>query len=160
VLVTALVLGFVALSLHQNIRRSQQSGHLAPKAPLQGIWNVHDFAIDGVVQQPLVTDARYWHRVFFDPGIPGYVPPSFQVRYLNQTGERYLMTLNTERRTVELTKSQDPNWRATLTYQELTPHVLVVEGTLDGRRLRIRMWREDESRLPINQPTHWIYDRR
>jgi hypothetical protein len=159
VLAAVLVLGCVALSLHKNVQRSEAHGHLAPKPPLHGIWNVHEIVADGVVQPPLRSDPRYWQRVFFHPGFPGYQPPMLQVTRLDQGRQVYRLNLNTEQRTVGLSKFGGPAWNATLRYSEPAPDILVLQGTLDGRQVRITLRRVDESRLPINQGTHWISDR-
>ncbi len=158
VLMTVLVLGFVALSLHGNYIRSQTYGDLAPKPPLHGIWNVREFMADGVVQPPLLTDQRYWLRAVFNPGIPGLLPATLRVTRLDTSRQVYLLDLNTDRHTVVLAKFDDPAWKATLTYREPAPQALVLEGSLDGRQVRITCHHLDEARLPINHGFRWISD--
>jgi hypothetical protein len=160
VLAAVMVLGFVGVNVDANLVRSQAFGHLAPKAPLHGIWNVREMVADGVVQPPLVSDQRYWQRVIFNPGAPGLYPATLRVTRLDQSQLAYVVQINTDQYTVILMKFDDPNWQATLTYREPAPGVLVLEGMLDGRRVRITFHGVDESRLPVNRPMHWIMDLR
>jgi hypothetical protein len=156
----AVVLGFVGASLHDNVVQAQTIGYLAPKGPLHGIWVVKEMVADGVVQPPLVSDHRYWMRAIFNPGIPDFYPATLSITRLNHTRQTYLVNLNTEQRTVVLTKFDDPTWMAMLTYSEPASHALVLEGTLDGRQVRITCQGVDESRLPINRPMRLISDLR
>jgi hypothetical protein len=159
-LMTVLVLGFAGLSLRQQIMVSQTLGQLAPKPPLHGIWNVREVVADGAVQPPLLTDRRYWQRVIFDPGYPDILPATLKVTRLDQVREVYFMKLDMEQRTIVLAKFDDPAWTATLTFSQPASDTLVLEGSLDGRQVRITLRHVDESRLRINQPSRLISDRR
>jgi hypothetical protein len=158
VLMTVVVLGLVGLSLHMNIVRSQANGHLAPKPPLYGIWEVKEVVADGAVRPPLMSDHGYWLRATFDPGYPGHYPATLRVTRLDQSRQLYLVQLDTKQRTIVLSKFDDPTWQATLTYSEPASGTLVLQGMLDGRQVRITFRAADETRLPINQDTHWIRD--
>jgi hypothetical protein len=158
VLVTVLVLGFVALSLRQSYTLNRTYGILAPKPPLDGIWNVKEFVADGVVQPPLLTDQRYWRRAIFDRGVPGFSPATLRVTRLDDSLLVYRLDLDSDRHTVVLSKFDDPMWQATLTYREPALRTLVLEGLLDGRQVRITFHGLDEARLPVNQGFRWISD--
>jgi hypothetical protein len=158
VLATVLVLGFAALSLRDSYTLSRTYGILAPKPPLHGIWTVKEFVADGVVQPPLLTDQRYWRRAIFDRGAPGVIPATLRVTRLDDSRLVYLLNLDTDRHTVVLSKFDDPTWKATLTYREPAPQTLVLEGSLDGRQVRITFHGLDEAQLPVNQGFRWISD--
>jgi hypothetical protein len=151
-----LVLGFVGLSLLENYTLSRTYGAWAPEPPLHRLWNVSEFWADGRVQPPLMTDQRHWLRAIYSPGIPGLAPTTLSVTRLDGSRQVYLLELDTNQHTLALSKFDDPAWKATLTYREPAPRTLVLEGTLDGRQVRITCHCLDESRLPINRGFRWI----
>jgi hypothetical protein len=152
------VLGFVALSLHENYTLSRTFGVLAPEPTLHRIWNVSEFRADGQVQPPLMTDQRQWLRAIYNPGIPGISPTTLSVTRLDGSRQVYLLELDTNQRTLALSKFDDPAWGTTLTYHKSAPRTLVLEGSLDGRQVRITCHCLDESRLPVNRGFRWISD--
>jgi hypothetical protein len=156
ILMTVVLLGFVALNLHMNITISQIHGHLAPKLPLYGIWNVEEIVVDGVVQPPLLSDRNYWLRATFDRGYPGMQPAVLTITRMDQSRLAYIAQINTDQHTVVLSKYGNPTWQATLTYSEPAPGTLVLQGMLDGRQVRITFRGGDGSQLPLNQSTRLI----
>src|SRR5262249_18992624 len=148
ILTTAVVLAFLALCLQLNITRSLTVGHLAPRLPLQGIWKVEEIVADGVVQPPLRSDPNAWLRAAIDPGSIDRQPAELTVTRLDQSQIQYVMVIDADLHTIVLLKSDDPAWQATLTYSEPAPGILVLEGSLDGRQLRITFRGVDVSGLP------------
>jgi hypothetical protein len=151
---TALVLGFAGLLLSDACQERRTSGDLRPKPPLYGIWTVQEFAVDGQDRPPLVTDATRWQLLIIDQ------PRSVSVRLMNQSLLRYEQTLDTDTRTLTLMKYKDPAWKADFTYERPESDVLTLEGTLDGKSIRVKCRRAEESQFPlISRGFHWISER-
>jgi hypothetical protein len=63
-------------------------------------------------------------------------------------------------RTLTLKKFDDPAWKVVFTYGQPEPDVLTLAGTLDGKAIRARFRRADESRfLLVTRGFHWINER-
>jgi hypothetical protein len=148
---TLLVAGFVGLSLYGAQQSRKTYGDLAPKPPLFGIWNVEDFEADGKVLPPLTTDAVRWRRV-----IVGY-RGSVAVQLMDDSRRAYPVTVKPDQNTLELKRYDDPNWQATLTYREPEPERLTLQGVFDGRAIRVKLRRVDESKFQlVSRGFHWI----
>jgi len=148
---TVFIVGYSGLSLYQGWEGIQEYGNLAPKPPLYGIWNVDDFVIDGEPRPPLVTDETRWRRMIFSyPGL-------MAIQSMGGSRTRYRIVLSTEKKTMAITKRDDPKWRSGLIYRQPGPKLLSVEGTFDGHKIRARMSRMDESQfLLVTRGFHWI----
>ncbi len=74
---------------------------------------------------------------------------------------RYSLTLDAEKKTLALTKRDDPNWKSLLTYERPEPDTLTLTGTFDGKQLRARLQRKDASQyLLLSRGFHWISETR
>jgi hypothetical protein len=148
---TVLIAGFAGMSLFGAWQATKTRGSRAPKAPFYGIWNVEEFAADGQVRPPLITDGNRWRRVVFDR------PKTLAVLSMSDSRERYVMELDPLRKTMALSKIDDPSWAATLSYEQPGPGDLRLAGRVDGRQIRARLRRTDESRfLLVNRGFHWV----
>jgi hypothetical protein len=69
----------------------------------------------------------------------------------------YEATIDTNSRAITLTKRNGGPWRASFTYDRPSSDRLVLEGTMDGHTLRLRLRRVelDTFRL-LNSPFRWI----
>jgi hypothetical protein len=73
---------------------------------------------------------------------------------------RYNQTLDTGASKLTLKKSDDIALKAEFTYSQPAPDELMLEGTLDGKRVRVHCRRIDESRFPLaGRGFHWINER-
>ena len=61
------------------------------------------------------------------------------------------------KRRLALTQSDDRTWRPSFAYRETPPGLLALAGTMEGRKTRLTLRREDESsyRL-VSRGFHWI----
>lgn len=151
VLRTVLIAGFAGMSLFGAWQATKTRGSRAPKAPFYGIWNVEELEVDGQVRPPLVTDAGRWRRVVFDR------PETLGILFMSDARERFVMALDPARKTMALSKRDDPAWKATLSYEQPGPGDLRLAGMVDGRKVRARLRRTDESSfLLLNRGFHWI----
>ncbi|HEX9940752.1 MAG TPA: hypothetical protein VGG03_01950 [Thermoanaerobaculia bacterium] len=148
---TVFVVGFAVLSLYetQQLRKTHLDAPLKP--PLSGLWNVDEFAVDGRVRPPLVTDETRWRRVVFR------APETMAVLLMDDSRQRYVFAFDEKKSTVALTKRDDPKWKSAFSLQQTEPGLLALEGTLDGRRIRARLRRVEapEFRL-VSRGFHWI----
>jgi hypothetical protein len=151
VLVTVCLVAFVGWTLYGSYSARKLYGDLAERSPLRGIWEVEEFQVDGQILPLLLTDATRWRRVIFD--YPGLIA----VQQMSDSRIRYALALDTEKKTLDLSKRGDPKWKATLTYEQPEPTVLTLTGQLDGQQIRAKLRRTDESRFLLrSRGFHWI----
>jgi hypothetical protein len=109
-----------------------------PKPPLYGAWTVEELTMDGEES----TDPQQWRlAVFQDPG-------ALDVELWIGLRKRYALDLDLAGKTLTLDR------RARFTLQQPEEGVLVLEGWLDGRRMRAKL-----RRMRMSSPWfHWITD--
>jgi hypothetical protein len=151
VLRTVAVVSLAGLSLFASWWDRTSHGDRAPKPPLYGIWDVSEFETDGEARPPLVTDATRWRRVILPrAGV-------LSIQLMDDSRRRHVLELDADTRTLTLTRTEDPAWKAVLSYQEPEPGLLALEGTFDDRKVRAKLRRGDESRfLLLTRGFHWI----
>lgn len=146
---TAIVLGFVAMSLYQAQKGREQYGDLSPRSPLRGIWNVSALTVDGVVQPPVLTNATRWRRMIFD-GSRG-----MSIQLVNDQHQRFFIELG--KMDFILKKQNDPVWKATFRYTRPDPRTLVVAGTMDGKTVHATMHLDAQKEFLLKtRGFHWI----
>lgn len=149
---TVFVLFVTGATLHQSYKWYTGLEVQAPKTKLYGIWNVEEFAVDGTVRPLLSTDDTVWRRLVFEwPGTIGIQPMhETEIRY-------YELKLEPGPRRFAMAKYDDPEWKAWLDYRLARPDVLTLECEMDGKRIRARFRKMDESRfLLVSRGFHWI----
>jgi uncharacterized membrane protein YphA (DoxX/SURF4 family) len=136
---------------------------LAANIPLYGIWTVDEFAVDGQVRPPLLTDNFRWQRVVVDSEFrtPGKTTVAFQE--MNGEWFPYLATIDEHKGSIalkvmepkEVAESTDylnsPLATATppgtadvsLSYTRPQPDALVLQGLFDGHQLRVTLKKDD-----------------
>ena len=146
-----LVAAYSGYLLYQSYLASKDWGNLLPRPPLYGIWTVEKMEDNGVARPPLLTDATRWRRVIFE--YDGYI--SLQL----MDGSRSDYGLIMGKRRFALTELDDETLPSSFSYKEIQPGLLTLDGTMEGRKARLTLRREDESsyRL-ISDPFHWIHD--
>jgi hypothetical protein len=151
ILCALLVALFVWQALNRSYTGRHTYGDLSPRSPLYGIWNVEEFEIDGEVKPPLITDKNRWRRVVFDN------PRTFSLQLMSDSRSRFGLALDAEKKTLALTKRDDPNWKTMLTYERIDPEKLTLDGTFDGKKIRAKLQRVEPSQfLLVNRGFHWI----
>ena len=145
-----LVAAYSGYLLYQSYDASStQWGNLSTRPPFYGIWTVLELEVDGVARPPLLTDATRWRRVVFE------YPDYLSVQHMDGSRSNYGLLLGKRRLT--LTQFDDKAWRPSFAYKETQPGLLALAGTMDGRKTRFTLRREDESsyRL-VSRGFHWI----
>jgi len=145
-----LVAAYSGYQLYQSYDASKnQWGNLSTRPPFYGIWTVEELEVDGVARPPLLTDATRWRRVLFE--YPEYI----SVKLMDGSRSDYGLILGKRRLT--LTNSDKKTWRPSFAYKETQPGLLALDGTMDGRKTRLTLRREDErSYRLISRGFHWI----
>jgi hypothetical protein len=148
---TALVIGFTSWVLADSYENYAKYGAARPRPPFYGIWNVEEFTVDGKERPPVIADPLRWRRVIFDfPGV-------LSLQLMDDTRQRHRMDLNTDQKTMVLSQRADKAGKATLTVSEPGPGLLVLEGTHEGRSIRVKLRRADGKEfLLMSREFHWI----
>ena len=131
--------------------QSYRSFHDAARHPLHGIWEVDELVLDGQVRPPVVTDASRWRYVVFD------YSDLFSILPMDNTRRRYVGTLDAGKKTIAVTKRDDPAWKSALAYQQPAPGRLMVDGTFDGRKVHASLHRIDPPKFLLGtRGFHWV----
>ncbi|HKV06936.1 MAG TPA: hypothetical protein VJ725_02285 [Thermoanaerobaculia bacterium] len=146
---TLFFLGLAGYMLYSS--RQMRMQFEASRSPLRGIWKVEEFVLDGQVRPPLTTDPVRWRRVIFD------YPQRATIQPMDAPGRYYMIKLDPRKRSLELTGRDDPKTKSTLTYERPKPDVLLLTGAFEGKPVRARLLREEETKLPLtSRGFHWI----
>jgi len=142
------------LALKQSWDGRMTYGDKAPKPPLYGMWEVEEMVVDGKVSPPLVTDRTRWRRLFFTTG------GRASIQLMSDSRERYMTELDPKKRTIVMTKRDDPGWKTTVSYRQPQPGVLLIQGPFDGKKVRARLRKaEPPEFLLVTRGFHWINER-
>jgi len=143
---------FLAAVVGTSLFQSYQTRRmLSQRSPLYGVWEVEEFSADGELRPPLVTDQARWRRVIFDR------PTVLALQTVGEARQRFPLALDAEKKTLSLTKRDDPNWKAVLTYEQPEPERLTLAGDFDGHPIQAKLRRADPSRfLLTSRGFHWI----
>ena len=144
---TAVVVAFVAYSLRGAQRAREEYGDLSPRSPLRGIWTVQEMTVDGVDQPPLLTNGQRWRRMIFDHKL------GMSIQLVSDERVGYRIDLSPHYFTL---RKRDA-WLSTFSYQRPNPQTLIVDGTMDGKKIHATLLRDDEKEfLLTSRGFHWI----
>lgn len=148
---TIAVLALLAYVLYTSYDLRKNYGDLSPRVAIEGVWNVDELEVDGVVRPPLTTDATRWRRVVFQ-----YARAvSFQDMSDKRTG--YLSTFDEAHHRFTLAKRDDPKFAAAFAYVRKDPHTLELTGTMDGHRYHAVTHKAETDEFQLNsRGFHWI----
>lgn len=140
-----------------NVYGANQSwtrfGGGAPKSPLYGIWNVDEMRVDGVVRSPLVNDYGRWRRVIFQN------PAAMSFQRMDDSFQGYAAKVDMDAKTLALT-SGDKNWGAKFTIDRPANDRLVLDGDMDGHKVRLDMRLVDRNKfLLVSRGFNWVQER-
>ncbi len=109
--------------------------HTPPdKVPFSGIWSVEEFAADGNVLPPLLTDKTRWQRIIFE------MPGVLSVQSMDGSFEYYRLNVDEAQKSFTLKKGRrDPNWQTQLRYQDPQTGPLTLEGTFEGHKINAKL---------------------
>jgi hypothetical protein len=142
----------VAMNLTSARDAWTRYGGGAPKSPLYGIWNIEQMAIDGQTRSPLTTDYDRFRRVIFDR------PTQATFQRMDDTFVPYGATIDSSAKTVTLTRS-DPTVPYRFSYEQPSPDLLVLKGSIDGHTMQIEARLFDRSNfLLVTRGFHWVQE--
>ena len=98
-----------------------------PRPPLYGLWSVESFARDGR-EVPFHTEPDRWRLVLFER------PGSFRVEQMAGAWKTWPLGLDMEKKTMTLGPSA-----ASLSFRQPERDVLLLDGVLEGRRVRAKL---------------------
>ncbi|HSK44606.1 MAG TPA: DoxX family protein [Candidatus Binatia bacterium] len=151
ILQVAFGLYLMGMGVYGGIQAWHTYGGGRPKSALYGIWNVDEMSVDGQLRPALFTDHDRWRRVVFD--FPTFT--SFQRPDDTFTG--FSSTIGEKDSTLTLTKAADKNWKASFTYARPAPDQLVLNGSMDGHQVQIKLKLLDRNKfMLVNRGFHWI----
>jgi hypothetical protein len=125
----------------------------APKSPLYGIWLVEEMSVDGEVRSPLVTDYGRWRRVVFQ------TPTAVSFQRMDDTFENYRLIVDAGTQTITLNMVNDTVWTARFVFERPAPDRLTLDGTMDGRKVRLELRLFDQKNfLLLTRGFHWVQE--
>ncbi len=142
---------FLGVSLFQSWQQQQELlGGRVPE-PLQGIWSVHEYKVDGEMRPPSMSDANSWQRIIFE------YSNRIGVQLMDAPSERYAMRLDEQNQAISLTSRDDPEWKANFHYELSPPNGMLLKGEVNGHQVEMRLQRRDQSSFRLlNRGFHWI----
>jgi hypothetical protein len=125
-----------------------------PKAPIYGLYEVVNFNRAGQDVAPLSTDATRWRRVAIQS------PGAFTVRTMDDAPHVYTTEYDQAKNSVTISGDPDKSMKNVFAYSRPDAEHVVLEGTLIGDRLVVKLKRIDPSKfLLVNRGFHWINER-
>ena len=144
--------GVYLLGMYTYINASfwQTGGGGRPKSELYGIWNVEELWIDGELRHVDLNDYdRRWRRIIFDePGV-------MRVQRTDDSFARYGASMSAG--AVTLTKGASRTWSARFRVDRAAADRLVLDGEMDGHRIRAQLRQVDfETLRLLNSSFRWV----
>jgi len=109
--------------------------------------------VDGQERSPLLTDNGRWRRLIFD------APSRAAFQRMDDSFARYVAAINSNDKTLALTKNGDQKWKANFTFKRDAPDRLTLDGEMDGQNIQMRLQLFDREKfLLVNRGFHWIQE--
>lgn len=149
VLRTLAFAAFMVMSV-QNVREGlRMYGGPENRSPLYGIWRVEGFQIDG--REIPIGDATRWRRVIFDNRITA------SVQLADDSYQRVRVQLDEKKRTLVITRRNEPAWDGRLTYLRPDANTLTIDGVLGSHKVHALSHSEPIPKfLLTTRGFHWI----
>lgn len=136
---------FLTITAH---RQASTIAAMTQTTPNYGAWAVDEFTLDGQSRPPLTTDIQRWQDFIIQgPGGATIVP-------MDGPLDRCQAKVDEKAKSIELTSAQ-PKWSAKLTYARQA-NVLTLQGTREGKPLKVTMHRVDPQWLLKDRGFHWV----
>jgi len=114
---------------------------------------VEELSIDGQIRSPLITDYGRWRRVVFD------YPQTVVFQRMDDSFAWYGASIDTNARTIALSKGGDKKWKASLKYERPAGDQMLLDGTMDSHKVHMRLLLVDRSKLMlVSRGFHWIQE--
>ena len=144
----------IGMNWYQAKQSWTQYGGGAPKSPLYGIWNVDEMRVDGVVRAGLIGDYGRWRRLIFQN------PASMSFQRMDDTFQVYGAKFDDAGKRLTLTPGPNAQPSATFAIERPAPDRLILDGDMDGRKVRFDMRLLDREKfLLVSRGFNWIQER-
>jgi hypothetical protein len=146
---TLAVAAFLFVSVREVRENMRRFGGQGNPSPLYGLWRVDDFQVDG---RPLpAADPARWHRIIFGTRFTA------SVLLMDDTYQRVRATLDEKKRTLIVTRRNEPQWDGRLSYGQPVPNTLTIDGDLGNRKIHALCHREPIPKfLLTTRGFHWV----
>ena len=149
---------FIVYVVFFNLRidyAKTKSGHYnTVKQPLYGIYNVTTFVRNKDTVKPLTTDTFRWRKL-----VVSSPPGSASVILMNDSLKDFKIVTDTLKKTIRMYALADTLDKYTFTYNELSPNILMINGTWHKDSLEMRCQKYDLKKFPLmNHGFRWIID--
>jgi hypothetical protein len=137
-LIAQVLVGVYLMVMFANLSRTYYytQGDGRPRSPLYGIWDVQELSVNGDVRPVVEYDYdRRWRRLIFD------TPDMMVMQRTDDSFAHFPVTINERYRTVSVRKGNSRNWEAAFLYERPADDRMVLEGTMDGLKLRATLKR-------------------
>jgi hypothetical protein len=162
----ALQLALAAWLVYSNytgsVEASTRFGSAAPKPPLYGIWDITSMTIDGQVRSALITDYDRWRRAVVTAA------NALAFQRMDDTFLPYRAAYDAGARTLTLSKAPPVGVPPAgvkvpdvgrLTVEQSSPERVTLDGTIEGRQVRMDLQRVDHTNFRLLQSRfRWIQD--
>lgn len=141
----------IGMGIYSGIEGWHSYGGGRPKPSLYGIWDVEQMSVDGQVRPAMLTDRDRWRRAIFDL-------TTFTIfQRSDDSFSGYGSSINDQNKTLTLTKPADKNWKASFTYSRPEPDQLILDGSMDGHQVQMKLKLLDRNKFALlNRRFHWI----
>ena len=127
-----------------------QFGRLQPKSPIAGVFEFETMEKNGIVQQPLMTDATFWRRL----AVNGR---NATIRYATDSLARYRINIDSVKQTVSFTGAGDAKSQFTLSFEKPDSAHLALRGRIGSDSVQVHLRRRDErSFFLVSRGFHWV----
>jgi len=137
--------GVLALFIFGNLDGRAMFADPGPKPPLYGVWNADEPA------QAQLPEADRWRQAVFEfPGVVG-------VQLADGTYHGYRVSVNRKRGTMTLTTPKEKLGTSRLSYTNVRPGQVLLQGEFDGHPLRATLTQIPARKSPLlSRGFHWI----
>ena len=154
VLVAQIALGAYLIGMYAyiNVNFLKVGGSASPRSPLYGIWNVEVLTVNGESRSPESNDYdRRWRRVIFD------TPEKMTFQRTDDSFARYGVSVDPQAKTLRLTKGGSRNWRSSFSFDRPSTGRLILEGEMDGLKIRLQLRLVEFDTFPLlNSTFRWV----
>ena len=154
-LVAQVVFGVYLLGVFANVGFgfwNEPGAPGSPRSPLYGVWDITELAIDGEIRPSALNDYdRRWRRAIFDS------PESVIFQRTDDSFASYGASIDMGSFSIALTKGNSRTWASAFTFERPADDRMVLEGEMDGYRIRMVLSRIGLDTFPLlNSPFRWV----
>jgi uncharacterized membrane protein YphA (DoxX/SURF4 family) len=172
----AIAISLIHLQISHSLTFTEANKKIPQTIPLYGIWTVDEFSVDGQLHPPLLTDTLRWQRVIFDSD--PLLSPKMLATIQGMNGEfySYIAAPGTQKnalswrnptkedlagglRELHIVTVGTP-WNGELTYTLPTPDELVLDGSMSGHQLHLKLKNERRHFPQQDLKFRWITEDR